>query len=642
LGKRDEILNFNFCVSPRIYELQSSKLWQVEVVLEDFQKHHSNLDQLTTSAAYTQHMMKRVSLVSLLLLEVAVTFNCRCYAFAPLAALRSGTAGVRVPGRSLSTVEPTTRRYASSTLEKAPVRTPETTSRVQQVRERFRKASQDAAEAKGCVKSDTGQEWWRTPPSPTGVDSSAARVVSATDPLRVVIAGGGVAGLVTAAACHAKGMKVAIFEQASSYAPYGGPIQIQSNALRALQRISPKVYEEIVAAGTITADRVSGLKIGYRKGVWLGLGQTYQKGDWLVRFDTLQPALQAGLPPTVVVDRPVIQQILLNHGIPDGTVRIQSRIASYKELGPDGQGLEIFLEDGTVAYADVLVGADGIWSSVRRIMQGLGNGADGFAASGAAGGALNEAEARRMAKDSVLMANNANRRYSGFTCYAALTEHKASNIEEVSYQILLGKDKYFVSTDGGGERQQWFALIREPAGGVDPEPTTEKPNPKLDRLLYEFNNQEPGDQNGDVWDDFAHELFRATPEQAIKRRDLYDGAPLLAQGWTRGQVAICGDAAHPMMPNLGQGGCQATEDGYRLAEELATVQHTKEIAGALKTYYNKRILRTTSIQVMAQLGSDLLVDFDKMMTIPLVGPFFLFMTQVSMPFILRFLYTPEF
>ena len=63
------------------------------------------------------------------------------------------------------------------------------------------------------------------------------------------------------------------------------------------------------------------------------------------------------------------------------------------------------------------------------------------------------------------MAGGANRRFSGFTCYAALCEHKASNIEDVSYQILLGKDKYFVSTDGGGERQQWFALIREPAGG---------------------------------------------------------------------------------------------------------------------------------------------------------------------------------
>jgi len=549
-------------------------------------------------------------------------------AFAPLSTAPKNQ-HPRHAGRRISSF------LAATTLE-PPVRAPETKDRVQQVRDRFRKASEDAAEAKGCVTVDTGDEWWRAP-----AFGGEPRPVDPDRPLRVVIAGGGVAGLVSAAACHAKGMQVAIFEQASQYAPYGGPIQIQSNALRALERINPKVYEEILKAGTVTADRVSGLKIGYRKGVFMGLGKQYEKGDWLVRFDTLQPALQAGLPATVVVDRPVIQQILLNHGIPEGTVRIKSRISSYEELG-EGKGVKITLEDGSVAYADVLIGADGIWSSVRRIMHDLDSGADGFAASGAAGGALNEAEARRMAKDSVLMASNASRRYSGFTCYAALTEHRASNIEDVSYQILLGKDKYFVSTDGGGERQQWFALIREDAGGVDPEATPENPTPKLTRLLNEFNNEEPGDANGDVWDDFAHELLRATPEKDIKRRDLYDGAPLITKGWTRGQVAICGDAAHPMMPNLGQGGCQATEDGYRLAEELATVKHTKDIEGALKTYYNKRILRTTTIQVLAQLGSDLLVDFDLMMTIPLVGPFFLFMTQVSMPFILRFLYTPEF
>jgi len=519
-----------------------------------------------------------------------------------------------------------------ATLMEPPVRTPEPPERVKQVRERFRQAALDAAAAKGCSVA-TGDEWWRTPPT--------YRTITPEEPLRVIVAGGGVAGLVTAAACHSKGMTVAIFEQASQYAPYGGPIQIQSNALRALERINPKVFEEIQKAGTVTADRVSGLKIGYKKGVFAGLGKQYEKGDWLVRFDTLQPALQAGLPATVVVDRPVIQQILMTHGIPEGTVRIKSRIASYEELG-EGKGIKVTLTDGSVAYCDVLVGADGIWSSVRRIMHDLDKGADGAAASGAAGGALTEAEARRMAKDSVLMASGANRRFSGFTCYAALTEHKASNIEDVSYQILLGKDKYFVSTDGGGERQQWFALIREPAGGVDPEPTEENPTPKLTRLLNEFNNEEPGDQNGDVWDDFAHELFRATPEKDIKRRDLYDGQPLLTKGWTRGQVAICGDAAHPMMPNLGQGGCQATEDGYRLAEELSTVKHTDDIASALKKYYTKRIPRTTLIQVMAQLGSDLLVDFDKMMTIPLVGPFFLTMTQLSMPFILRFLYTPEF
>lgn len=427
----------------------------------------------------------------------------------------------------------------SATLE-APVRCPETADRVAEVRNRFRQAAEDAQQAKGCASSDNGNEWWRE-------EIPESKDISKDRPLRVVVAGGGVAGLAAAAACHAKGMKVAIFEQASQYAPYGGPIQIQSNALRALERINPKLCEEIRAAGTVTADRVSGLKIGYRKGVFMNLGQQYEKGDWLVRFDTLQPALEAGLYPTVVVDRPVIQQILLQHGLPENTVRIKSRIASYEELG-EGEGIKILLEDGTVAYSDVLVGSDGIWSSVRRIMHDLDTGADGFAASGAAGGALNEAEARRMAKDSVLMAGNANRRFSGFTCYAALTEHRASNIEEVSYQILLGKDKYFVSTDGGGERQQWFALIREDAGGVDPEPSVDNPTPKLTRLLNEFNNAEPGDKNGDVWDDFAHELLRSTPEEDIKRRDLYDGAPLLAKGWTRGQVAICGDAAVSVDP----------------------------------------------------------------------------------------------
>ena len=39
-----------------------------------------------------------------------------------------------------------------------------------------------------------------------------------------------------------------------------------------------------------------------------------------MRFDTLGPALEAGLPATVVVDRPVIQQILVKHGFPEGTV----------------------------------------------------------------------------------------------------------------------------------------------------------------------------------------------------------------------------------------------------------------------------------------------------------------------------------
>jgi len=510
----------------------------------------------------------------------------------------------------------------------APHRQSESEDRVREVRTRATTAAADAAALRGMLGgADDERAWWREPTDmPAG-----GRPVTKSEPLRVLIAGGGLAGLITAAACHAKGMKVAIFEQASSYAPYGGPIQIQSNALRAIQRISPKVFEELYQAGTVTADRVSGLKIGYRKGN--KLAGLYDRGDWLVRFDTIGPALEAGLSPTIVVDRPVIQQILVKHGFPDSTVRIKSRVSSYDDLG-EGRGVKATLEDGSVAYGDVLVGADGVWSQIRKIMHGLGDGAGGFAASGAAGGALDEAL----------------RRFSGFTCYAALAEHKASNIEDVSYQILLGSDKYFVSTDAGGDRQQWFALIREPAGGVDPEPTEEEPQPKLARLRREFAHDANGDRNGNVWDPFALELINATAEADIKRRDLYDGAPLLdtwdarrwLSPWAKGPVALCGDAAHPMMPNLGQGGCQSTEDGYRLAEELATIGHTRETGSALGRYSRVRVLRTSIVQGVAQLGSDLLVDFDLMMTIPIIGPFFLGATQLSMPWILRFLYTPEF
>ena len=76
-------------------------------------------------------------------------------------------------------------------------------------------------------------------------------------------------------------------------------------------------------------------------------------------------------------------------------MRIKSRIESFDDQG-DGRGVVATLSDGTKAHADVLVGADGIWSQVRKNLHGLGEGAGGFAASGAAGGALDEAEVRKL------------------------------------------------------------------------------------------------------------------------------------------------------------------------------------------------------------------------------------------------------
>ena len=161
-------------------------------------------------------------------------------------------------------------------------------------------------------------------------------------------------------------------------------------------------------------------------------------------------------------------------------------------------------------------------------------------------------------------------------------------------------------------------LIREGRGGVDPEPTPENPTPKLDRLgessrtamlMLVIRTAKYGTASG-------LELVDATPEEDIKRRDLYDGAPLLATWdpkrrlapWAAGRVAICGDAAHPMMPNLGQGGCQSTEDGYRLAEELATVTEPIRRRALWDPIRGEGGAARPSAQGSRQLGSDALAD----------------------------------
>ena len=63
-----------------------------------------------------------------------------------------------------------------------------------------------------------------------------------------------------------------------------------------------------------------------------------------------------------------------------------------------------------------------------------------------------------------------------------------------------------------------------------------------------------------------HYVLDNTPKESVEQRDLYDRSPELLRSWADGNVVLTGDAVHPMMPNLGQGGCQAIEDAYVLTE----------------------------------------------------------------------------
>lgn len=88
---------------------------------------------------------------------------------------------------------------------------------------------------------------------------------------RILIAGGGIGGLVFALAAKRKGFDVMVFEKDLSAirgeGQYRGPIQIQSNALAALEAIDMDVAEEVLRAGCITGDRINGLVDGI-SGTW--------------------------------------------------------------------------------------------------------------------------------------------------------------------------------------------------------------------------------------------------------------------------------------------------------------------------------------------------------------------------------------
>lgn len=84
--------------------------------------------------------------------------------------------------------------------------------------------------------------------------------------VRLLVAGGGIGGLVVALAAKRKGFDVVVFERDLSAirgeGQYRGPIQIQSNALAALEAIDMDVAEQILDAGCITGDRINGLVDG--------------------------------------------------------------------------------------------------------------------------------------------------------------------------------------------------------------------------------------------------------------------------------------------------------------------------------------------------------------------------------------------
>ena len=124
----------------------------------------------------------------------------------------------------------------------------------------------------------------------------------------------------------------------------------------------------------------------------------------------------------------------------------------------------------------------------------------------------------------------------------------------------------------GPDRTYWFATERVAEGQVNPDERA--------HLGARFAD----------WPAPIAELIAATPPDDLIRTDLYDRDP--ARRWASGSTVLVGDAAHPMRPHLGQGGCQALEDAAVLA---AMIDASADVPTAFARFESVRQRRVTAI-----------------------------------------------
>jgi 2-polyprenyl-6-methoxyphenol hydroxylase-like FAD-dependent oxidoreductase len=198
-----------------------------------------------------------------------------------------------------------------------------------------------------------------------------------------------------------------------------------------------------------------------------------------------------------------------------------------------------YFENGSEVTADLLVGADGIHSRVRE-----------------------------------QMFPGVPLRYSGQTCFRGISEIALpGHLAHTCKEIWGGKNRFGFSPVSPSQ-VYWFAPQLSPPG-VDELPDARR------RLLLDAYRTFPSP---------VPDILAATRIEDTIRTDLYDFAPIAR--WSENNVALLGDAAHAMTPNLGQGGAQAVEDAHALARQF---QQTASIAEALKNYERIRIPKASSI-----------------------------------------------
>ena len=335
----------------------------------------------------------------------------------------------------------------------------------------------------------------------------------------------------------------------------GGISGLAAGIAFARRGLAPVIYEqapelkEVGAGVTLWANAFRALaSIGLAgevlqlAGGFTGGGVKRRDGTWLMhqRKDIMLDRWGSGL---ASMHRAELQQLLAAE-IDPATIHLGARCTGFRYIAG---GVAARFEDGREVPADVLVGADGVHSVVRGQLFG-----------------------------------EAPLRYRGYTAIRGITPAGSVPLPADACETW-GRGCRFGLGPTSGERLTWFATWNTPAGSGA--------GGSREHLLGLFGD----------WHEPIRRIIEATPADGIVRTDIYDRRP--ARTWTRGRVALIGDAIHPMTPDLGQGACQGIVDAVTLA---GCVAGGNGLRASLLSYQRQRrrnaALTTMVARTMAATG----------------------------------------
>ncbi|EDX86381.1 hypothetical protein S7335_4085 [Synechococcus sp. PCC 7335] len=271
-----------------------------------------------------------------------------------------------------------------------------------------------------------------------------------------------------------------------------------------------------------------------------------KSGKLLTRF-SLSPLIEEVGQPPYPVSRTDLQMMLLK-AVGEENVQLNKRCVAVEQTA---DGATAIFEDGHKAIADIVVGADGTHSIIRTHVLG----------------------------------HPSERRYVGYVNWNGLVPASEDLAPLDSWDIYVGNGQRASVMPVGSDRFYFFFDVPLPKG------TEREPN----RFKQELSKHFEG------WAEPVQNLIQQLDPDKTNRVEIHDIEPL--EALVKGRVALIGDAAHSTSPDLGQGGCQAMEDAWALANCLLTTNLSVE--DALMRYEASRKERVAGIVLGARKRSNM-------------------------------------